>query len=176
MKVENFKKQVWIGIGFVLGSIVVFGAIFFVLSGIIGSQADSIMSGRANIANQSALINSYSDLKANAPTATAYEAAMNKILASQDNLIAFPSQIDGIAHNDNVADTFSFQGDPVPARATAPGYIAFKLNLTGSLSALLVFFKDMESAPILLSSIDSFDLAQSGPSYTVSATGRVFFK
>ena len=126
---------------------------------------------------QSALINSYSDLKANAAVAAAYQAAMDKLLATQDNLIAFPSQIDGIARNDGVNAIFSFQSNPVPAGAKRRDMSAFKLNATGSLNGIMAFLKDMESStPILLSKIDTFDLTQSGSSYSLSANGRVFFK
>jgi hypothetical protein len=174
---DNFKRHVWIGVGIIAGSMVVFGVAFYILAGNIQKQADAITVGRNTIANQSALINSYSNLKENAAAAAAYQAAMDKLLATQDNLIAFPSQIDGIARNDGVDMTFSFQGDPVPASLNTAGYVGFKLDVTGPLSGIIVFLKNIESsAPILLLKIDTFDLAQSGSGYALAATGRVFFK
>lgn len=102
---------------------------------------------------------------------------MDRLLGGQDDLIAFPSQVGGIARNDGVELTFSFVGDPVPPSGTnTVGYVGFKLNATGSLSGISAFLKDMElSAPILLSRIDSFDLTQSGSGYVLTASGRAFF-
>ena len=169
--------QVWIGLGVIVGSMVVFGAVFYFLAGSISGQTAAITGGQADVDDQSALINSYSNLKTDAPAAAQYQTAMDKILATQDNLIAFPSQIDGIARNDGVEETFSFQGDPVPATQDTPGYVGFKLNATGPLVAITAFLEDTESStPILLSKIDAFDLTQNGSDYALAASGRVFFK
>ena len=167
----------WTGIGIIIGGMVIFGAVFYFLAGSIQEQTDAIANGRNDIAVQSALINSYSNLKENAAIAASYQAAMDKVLATQDNLIAFPSQIDGVARNDGVTATFSFQDNPVPAGTNTVGYVDFKLNVTGSLDGVTAFLKDVElSAPILLSKIDAFDLTQSGSGYVLAADGRVFFK
>ena len=156
---------------------IVFGAAFYFLADNIQKQADAVTQSRDNIVNQGMLINSYTDLKENAQAAATYQAAIDKVLATQDNLIAFPSQIDGIARNDAVNLVFSFVGDPVPAGVSTVGYVSFKLNATGSLDNLAAFLKDIESsAPILLSKIDSFDLTQSGSDYVLDAKGKVFFR
>jgi hypothetical protein len=177
MDPKNFKKQMWIGIGVVAGSMIIFGVAFFILVGNIQTQADAITTSRNDIASQSALVNSYSDLKANVAEAVTYQTAMDKLLATQDNLISFPSQIEAIAQNDGVTITFSFQGDPVPAGNKTVGYVEFGLNASGPLNGIIAFLNDIESAtPILLSKVDTFDLTESGSSYTLAATGRVFFK
>jgi len=167
----------WIGIGIIAGSMIVFGVALYFFAGNIQEQASAIAGNRSDIANQSAAINSYSSLKASAAQAATYQTAMDKLLATQDNLIAFPSQINSIALNDGVSMTFSFEGDPVPAGSNTVGYVGFKLNMTGSLDGITLFLRDIESStPTLLSKIDSFDITQSGSSYTLVAAGRVFFK
>ncbi len=174
---KNFKRQAWVGTGTIILSMIVFGVAFYVLVGNIQKQADAISADRIAVANQSELINSYSNLKENIAASVIYQNAMDKILSIQDNLIAFPSQVGGVARNDGVDASFSFQGDPVPAGQTTAGYVNFKLNVTGSLSSITVFLRDLEaSAPILLTKIDSFDLTASGPNYAVAVSGRVFFK
>ena len=155
---------------------IVFGVAFYMLASDVAQQAALVTQGRNATLSQTALINSYSNLKENAPAAAAYQVAMDRLLGGQDNLIAFPSQVGGIARNDGVELTFSFVGDPVPATTSTVGYVGFKLNATGSLNSITAFLKDMESsAPILLSRIDSFDLIQSGVDYALTASGRVFF-
>ena len=177
MDKKHFKKRVWIGIGVIILSTIVFGTAFYILTGNIQEQTSAITKGQSDIENQSALVNSYSNLKENASVAAAYQAAMGKLLGTQDNLIAFPAQIDGIARSDGVDEVFAFQGDPVPGTKNALGYVVFKLNATGSLGNITTFLKDIEvSVPILLSEIDSFDLTQSGSNYALAAAGKVFFK
>ena len=117
MEQKNFKRQVWVGIGIVAGSMVIFGVAFYVLVGQYSKTGRCHHGQPRSIATQSALINSYSNLKANTAVAATYQAAMDKLLASQDNLISFPSQIEGVARNDGIDVAFAFQGDPVPASA-----------------------------------------------------------
>ena len=177
MEQRNFKKQLWLGIGIVAGSVVVFGIAFYLVAGDIGNVATAITRSRSDIATQNAIIGSYSDLKENAGTAANYQTAMDKLLAEQDELITFPSQLDGIGRSNGVDVTFSFQGDPVLAGQNKVGYINFRLSAIGSLDNVTAFLKDVEvSVPILLSRVNSFDLTQNGPNYTLAAQGKVFFK
>ncbi len=102
---------------------------------------------------------------------------MDKLLATQDNLIMFPTEIDSVARKDGVDATFSFEGDPVLASMSTVGYVNFSLNATGPLNDITAFMKDMESSSqILLSRIDSFTVTQSGSNYVLVASGEVFFK
>ena len=93
MEQKNFKKSLWLGIGIITFSMIVFGVAFYILAGDIGSTTNAIIQGRDAITNQSAFINSYSNLKANVPPVSAYQGAMDQLLVSQDNLIEFPSQL-----------------------------------------------------------------------------------
>lgn len=177
MKPKNFKEQVWVGFGILVGSLVVFGALFYILVVDVQHAVDAIAQNRDVVASESTLVNSFSDLKENVASAAVYQTAMDKLLATQDNLIVFPSQIDGLAQKDDVDAVFSFEGDPVPSGPNTVGHVDFTLNATGPLTNITTFLKDMESsAPILLSKIDSFDLTQGGQSYTLAASGEVFFK
>jgi hypothetical protein len=174
---KDFKRQLWLGIGIIAGSVILFGVAFYIISGNIGGSTVAITNGRNEIVEQGTFINSYSNLKMNAPAVTAYETAIDQLLTTQDNLIAFPSQLEGLGRNDGVTVSFSFVGDPVPATEIAPGYVDFNLTLVGSLDSVTTFLKDMElSAPILLSRIDTFDVSQNGLGYTLTASGKVFFR
>lgn len=177
MKAKNFKEEVWIGGGIIAASLVIFGIAFYILVADIQHATDDITHNRATISGETALINSYSNLKANAAAAGVYQAAMDKLLATQDNLIIFPTEIDGVARKDGVDATFSFEGDPVLASMSTVGYVNFSLNATGPLNDITAFMKDMESSSqILLSRIDSFTVTQSGSNYVLVASGEVFFK
>ena len=110
VELKNFKRRAWVGIGIIAGSMIIFGIGFYVLTGDISQQAALVTQSHDAVASQSALINSYSNLKKNAPAAATYQVAMDRLLAAQDDLIAFPSQVDGIARNDGVESDLFFCG------------------------------------------------------------------
>ena len=89
---KDFKKQLWLGIGIIAGSMVVFGVVFYIFANNVKNSTDAIVRGRNDIIEESTFINSYSNLKKNAPAVATYQVAMDQLLAAQDNLIAFPSQ------------------------------------------------------------------------------------
>ena len=84
------------------------------------------------LASESTLVNSFSDLKENVASAAVYQTAMDKLLATEDNLIVFPSQIDGLAQNDDVDAAFSFEGDPVPSGREHGGARRFYFERDGA--------------------------------------------
>ncbi len=118
---KDFKKQLWLGIGIIVGSMIIFGVAFYILADNIASSTSTITRNRNNIAEQSTFINSYSNLKEDAPAVSDYQVAMDQLLTTQDNLIEFPSQLDDISRNNNVTVLFSFVGDPVPATPKRSG-------------------------------------------------------
>jgi hypothetical protein len=172
-----FKKQLWISAAIIAASAVAAGIALYFLAGNIGALADKIIRTREAIANQSAEYGILASLKAGATNAVRYEAAIDKLLPSQDGVILFGSQVSDLSKRDGVSSNFSFQGDAVPAEASVPGNIGFTLSVTGPLASLSTFLEDLETkSPVVLSHINTIDLSQSGGSYTVSAQGRVFFK
>jgi hypothetical protein len=173
----SFKQQVGIYLGIIVGSILVFfGAIFF-LKNSIGSAIDTITADENTIANQNAAVTIFANLKMSVADARRYETAMGKLLATQDDLISFPSTVDSLGRKENINATFSFSGDPVSSTVSTPGRLGFTLAATGPVGNVVVFLKDLEvTAPVLLSEITSFDLSQNGSNYTLSAQGNLFFK
>ena len=172
-----FKKRFWIGTGVILISFVIFAAVAFFLSNDITTQASAITKARSNAASQSAMVNAYSVLKSDAATAVTYQAAMDKLLPSQNNLIGFQSQIDNIAHDEGVDLTFTFSSSSTPSAGNVPGSIGFTMNVVGPLPGIVNFLTDIESrTPITLSKIDTFTLAQDGSNYGFDGTGHVFFR
>ena len=172
-----FKKRFLIGAGIVTASLIIFVGAAFFLGNDITTQASAITAARSNAADQSAMVNAYSVLKSDAATAATYQAAMDKLLPSQNDLIGFQSQIDNIAHNDGVDLTFTFSGSSTPPVNTAPGSIGFTLSAIGPLQSIINFLSDIESrAPIALSKFDAFTVTQEGSNYGLDGTGHVFFR
>jgi hypothetical protein len=172
-----FKRRFWTGIGIIIGSIALFAVAIFFIGGDMSTQASAITAARSNYAEQSAMVNDYGSLKADAANAAVYQTAMSRLLSSQNDLIGFSSQIDNVAHNDGVDLTFAFVGAPVLPAGNTPGSAGFKMTAIGSLQNIVTFLHDIElGAPIMLLKIGAFDLTQSGSNYSITATGNVFFQ
>ena len=173
----NFKRQVWIYIGIIGASILVFLGVIFFLENKIEQSVATITKDENAMAEQNAAVSIFANLKLSVTDARRYEAAMNKLLVTQDNLISFPSQVDDLGRTTGVATKFSFSGDPVPGTATTTGSYGFTLGVTGPPDSIVNFLKNLEiTSPVLLSRIESFDLVQNDPNDTLSANGTLFFK
>jgi hypothetical protein len=173
----TFKKQLWVNIAVIVGEFAVASIGLFFLAGGIASLSAAIVSRRTTVLGEANAIETFANLKENGPMAARYQAAMDQLLASQDQLITFPVQVSQLGNTDGVSTDFSFVGDPVPATASAPGNVGFTLDATGPLSNVIAFAKDFEvGSPILLSRLDTFSLTGNGSSYTFSAQGEVYFK
>jgi hypothetical protein len=175
--VDNFKKQLWISFAVIVGSAVIAGVALFLLAGHIDALTSQITAARQATADESAAYGMIANLKTGAASAAQYQVAMDKLLPSQDGVIAFSAQVSQLAAHDGVTSNFSFQGDATPAQAGAPGQTGFTLSATGPLENIQAFLKDLETtAPVALSRISTFDLSRNGGSYTVAAQGNVYFK
>ncbi len=174
---DHFKKQLWISSGVIAGSIIIAGVALFLLAGHIDSLANKITAARQAAADESAAYGMIAMLKTGAAAATQYQAAMDKLLPTQDGVIAFSGQVSQLAARDGVTASFAFQGDATPAQPPVPGKIGFTLSATGSLNSIMSFLGDLEiKSPVIFSSINTFDLSRSGTGYTIAAQGSAFFR
>ncbi len=113
---DHFKKQLWISSGVIAGSIIIAGVALFLLAGHIDSLANKITAARQAAADESAAYGMIAMLKTGAAAATQYQAAMDKLLPTQDGVIAFSGQVSQLAARDGVTASFAFQGDATPAQ------------------------------------------------------------
>ena len=174
---DPFKKQLLIRSAIVAGTVVVAGVVVFFLAANLAVAADAITANRQTIMSQAEQLATLENLKQNAPVAEKYQAAMDQLLASQDGLLIFPGQIAALGQTDGVTSDFSFASDITPSGADSPGSVGFSIDATGSVVNVIAFMKDLEvSAPVLLSQIDSFNLAGGQSGYTLTVEGKVFFK
>lgn len=175
--VDHFKKQLWISTAIIVGSVILAGIALFLLASHIDSLTLKITGARQAAADESAAYGMLAGLKRDATAAAQYQIAVDKLLPSQDGVIAFSSQVNQLAVNEGVSSNVSFQGDATPPAPPLAGSINFILSATGPIDKVLAFIKDVElKAPVALSSIDTFDLSRSGGGYTISAQGKVYFK
>ncbi len=174
---DNFKRKFWISISVVIGTIAASSVALYFLSIRIEEAANVIAATRTGTASQNAEFQDLANLKKNATAAATYQVVMDKLLASQEALITFPTQVDALGRADGVSTSFSFHGSPISASTSTPGNAVFSLDVSGPIDNLLSFLKDFESsAPILLSSLDTVSLTGDGSNYTLTAEGAVYFK
>lgn len=174
---NHFKRELVISFSIIGGSIIVFGIVLYFLSKDLTSRANKLTVDRLFISQRAATIAALASLKTDAPKADMYLQAMSKFLVSQDQLFDFPRWLDGIARSRQVGMNFSFQGSQTPPQGDMPGFISFSLDLSGELSNLVDFLKDIEfKSTRFLVAIDNFDLRRSDSGYRILANGKVFFK
>jgi hypothetical protein len=177
MRQDHFKRQLGISIAVIVGTVVIATVALYFLTENIEETARAIGMARAQTASENAELQDLASLEQNAGSAASYQAAMDKLLASQAALITFPAQVESLSRAHAVSTSFSFDGSPLPPATSTPGSITFSLNVSGPIAGVISFMKDFESAaPVLLSSLDAANVTGSGSSYTLTVRGTVYFK
>jgi hypothetical protein len=174
---KKFKREVWIGVAVILGSIILFLVASALISDQMATTSKQVADGRALIAKRADLLANLAEIKNNTSEAAAYQQKINNLLPSQEQLLNFPQILGSLASAHGVSFSFSFRGTPTLPKGTSPGMAGFTLDTSGSLDALNLFLNDIEvKATRFLISIDSLDLSQSGSGYALNIQGQVFFQ
>jgi len=159
----------------ILGTIVVSSAAFYFLANDLSAQSEKIISDKAFVAQQTAILGALASLKSDASSSVPYADAMNKLLPTHDELIGFPQWISALAREHNVSVSVVFSGRNLAATASSPGTDGFSMTASGTSGNLAAFLDDIEAhAPGFLLTIDTFDLASNGSAYQLSAQGKLF--
>ncbi len=173
---DIFKRQLWLGFGIIWGGVAVAAVALYFLSGSLSAHATKIVTDKALLARQTAVIGALASLKRDAAKSVTYKIAFNKLLPTHDELIGFSQWLNTIGRAHSVSPTISFRGGNIAATDAAPGSDGFFLNVTGGAADLVAFLDDLElRAPGFLLAIDSFNLANRGSDgYQLSVQGRLF--
>lgn len=175
MKKGTFKTRLWISFGIVIVALAGASAAFYFLSGDLHAQATQIIADKTSVAQQAAVVGTLANLKSDSVKAAGYASAINQLLPSHDELIGFPQWVAAAGEAHNVQASVVFQGENATSTGSSPGSDGFSLSAAGTEADLVAFLDDIEiQAPGFLIAIDSFDLINSGPSYQLTAQGRVF--
>jgi hypothetical protein len=173
----SFKRKLILSFSIITVSVAGATAALYFLSGNIASQVKKVQADRSLINQDTSALDTVSVLREQLPQATAYEAAIDQLLPTQDGLIAFGDWVNTIAEAHQVTATVSFMGSPMPPSATAPGASDFSLEVDGPLDNIVAFLTDIESQSSgFLLQISSFDIAESNGSDRLTGQGNVFFR
>ena len=175
---DRFIRDFWVSAGIIAAAIVFAFAGFWYVIGLVNAHADTIARYQSGVVTRNASFGAISSLEKNAPTAAAYQAAIVKLLPSQDGLLQFPRNLQMNAAAFNVAVQATFTGEPTPSSPGVAGSVPFSLSASGAQSDLLAFLKNIETqSPQFLVAIDSVDFTMTASSSAkLSASGRVFFQ
>jgi len=172
---DTFKRNLWISVSIIVGSIMLAWIGVYLLSGQITGQVKKIIADRSIVAQQATALASLADLKRDAPKAAPYENAINTLLPDQYQLIGFSEWLDGRGKQFSVTTHFSLQGTPAPSAPGTVGTAPFSADAEGSAENLLAFMKDIEiQAPAFLLSISSVDFVNDGLNSRVTFQGTLY--
>ncbi len=174
---NKFKKEIWLGVGIILGSIIIFLVASTLLSDQMAASSQNIAKARTAIAKRADLLANLANIKNTSDEADIYQKKINSLLPSQEQLLNFPQALGALATAHSVTFTFAFRGTPTLPTATVPGVAEFTMDSSGSLDQLKLFLNDIEvKGSRFLLSIDTFDLSQSASGYSLNIQGRSFFQ
>lgn len=173
----NFRHQLWVNSFIIAGSVVAAFVIFSFLAGDIAAKTDKISADRGLIDKQTGMLAVFSGLKEQAPQAAAYQAAMDTLLPTQDELIGFGNWLSQAATANHVSVNFSFGNTIIPASDAAFGRADFSFTATGDGSALVAFLSDAETTDQgFFVTVNSFDMVGANGSYQLNGKGTAFFR
>ena len=175
--VIDLRKQLIVSFSIIVASVIIATILLYVLAGRIALESQKIQADRGISSQETGVLAVLAELKDAAPQAATYQAAINQLLPSQDDLIGFGDWVNAAANANQVSASFSFQGNPVAPTDMTPGQSAVSLQVNGSLDGITTFLKDIEAtSPGFLVQIPSFDLSTSGGGYRLTAPAILFFQ
>jgi hypothetical protein len=165
------------GSGIIIAACVVFGILAFLLLRHITAASQAISNERRVAAERSYALENLSSLKKQAPEADQYSKKIEALLPHEDGLFSFPEFMESVARVHGLESTFSFDGQPVSAAGTRPGYVVFAYTVTGSADGIQSLLADLEQKTTkFLVGIDAVNLAPNDSSYRAEMRGKVYFQ
>jgi hypothetical protein len=174
---SHLNRQLWIGFSVIVASIAIAAIAFYLLTGHIDTAVAQIVADQALVEQQTGALGVVAQLKQQAPQAAIYQAAMDKLLPAQDGLIGFTQWVSGIATQDQVTTSVSFQGSGAPSPGVSGGQTGFSISVGGGINNIIAFLNDIESkVPGFLLQLTSFDLTNQNGTYQLTAQGNLFYR
>jgi len=174
---DEFHRYVWLGSGYVIGSFVVVLIITGVLSANIHSRVKAITDARDTLYQHNHLIETMASFKQIGPQVDDYEAQLQVLIPSRDELINFGGWINTLAAQYQLTARISFIGDPPQSPGDGSlGRAEIALQTSGRPDQLKRFFDAVElQSPKFLTKFQGFDLVNGSDEYTINAQGVAFF-
>lgn len=172
-------RQVWIGLGIIVGSIALAAFAITYYTGHLAAQAVAIAQDRATMQQQTESVSTLASLEHSVSQASQYQTAMDLLMSDQYGTVGFGTWFSQVAKQYGVTANAQLQGDSVAEpQGTSPGAIGFAFDAEGSPSGLASFLDAASTkSPGFLISITSFDYTNTpGGGAKVVGNGTVFFR
>lgn len=175
---SDFKKELIVGLGIILVSLVGFFVIFGQLENKLETLSASVGSAQININHKAQLLADLAELKRNSGRANEYKRKMESLLPERDQLYNYQRYLENLAVPRKLNFNFTFQGEPVASTPTTPGSALFTLDISGNIDGILMFMRDAEIGTTRnIMSVENFDLARdAGDVYRLQLSGKTFFR
>jgi len=172
---ENFRRDVWVGLGIMAASFVVAGIASWWFVNDIAHQADLIAKSRGLIQQREKLFEILAQFKKIGPEIDAYSSRLSRLLPTKDDLLDFPRQLDTMARVYGVSLNFTFQGETKTPENL--GALSFTIDARGSYGNIVKYIRALETeSPQFLITLANVDLSQTTDGYRASSQGQVFFR
>jgi hypothetical protein len=172
---SDFKKNLYLNIGLIVGFVIIFGVFYFLLRANIDHQVSVIndIKSKRNFVSQSA--QNLALLVKDAPIAQQYAKKISSLVPTHDYLISsFSSDISNFAKRNNVSLSFVF-GNETPSSGSSLGFISFSATMDGSWESIVNFLNDLENRYYSIK-INSMDVNKvSDNQIRVSTSGHISF-
>jgi Tfp pilus assembly protein PilO len=177
---SDFKKRLLISISIIICSAVAAGVGLYYLAGATTATVSGILTDRQLITSRTGALGTLATLRQQAPQVAAYQAAMDKLVPTQDGLINFTQWINTIAAQRQVVASVAFGGGSNVVQGILAqnfGTAPFSLTVTGDPNSIVAFLTDVESnVPGFLVDLNSFTLTKNSNNYELQSQGVVFFR
>lgn len=138
----------------------------------ISRRVSSIQQNKKDLTFRSSASEALLFLKSAGEQAAVDRLFLENLLPTQDKLIDFPKDLDGLARINRVDMDFNF-GEEAPGGEATPGHIAFNIIVKGELNNILNFLRAMEGSRYLME-FNAYNLTVEGKNYQAMINGKVF--
>lgn len=177
MMKNKFRRSVLVSSSIVLASFAVFSVGLYFASNNLSKEAEQVVINKDLLGRRTRILESLAELKRAAAEAELYQAQMDLLLPTQDQLIDFPRWLEGLARVHGAKVAFAFKGGGAEPTERSAGFTPFTLRVEGTYGNIVEFLKEFEiQSQRFLLTLEGVELVRSGNIHQFSTEGRVFFK
>jgi Tfp pilus assembly protein PilO len=164
-----FKRNVF----YWLGILILVGLLFFLKTSL-GNSVSEIAKKQDLLTARSSSLKSLATLREQFQQANPYFSLLENILPPRDQLLNFSKELESLAKKSELDFGFTF-GEEKVSSGKQPGYISFRLTLTGTYNEFDGFLKSVEASRYFVD-FSNVDMTKKGDTFSVIVNGKVFFR
>jgi len=174
---KNYARTVWVSLGLIMGSFILFGFLLRWLSGEAAARVGEITQKRTELRQQARLVETLAQFKTIAPEIVTYESKLADLIPSRDRLIDFPAWLTLLAKSNGVTVKMGFAQGGGTSLGDGMGEMGFSLEAAGATNRVKSFLDSIErSSPRYVMRLSGLGVTRgNGDDYTVRSTGELLY-